>query len=139
MIFGYLWCMGPFNFAELELAFCDSFSLETCSPDDVDTWTIENPSRGHCAVSALTINDLFGGDLLTAKVFRDGVQVGGHHWNRLSGIDIDMTRDQFFGNEVVGEPDQVPRPNKVGWYTDQYELFRGRVFERLGVVVGDRG
>jgi hypothetical protein len=131
--------MRPFTFTELNEAFQASFSLDTCSPDDMDTWSIENPSRGHCAVSALTVNDLFGGDLMTAKVSRDGEQVGAHHWNLLSGvglagIEMDMTRDQFFDNEVVGEPARVARPANPGWCADQYEMFRRRVFDRLGLA-----
>lgn len=34
---------------------------------DPERWTPENPSWGQCAVTALVINDLFGGELPMAR------------------------------------------------------------------------
>ena len=60
-------------------------------------WTPTNPSIGHCAVTALLVQDWCGGDLLRAKV--DGES---HYWNRLpDGSEVDITRDQF------GDPEPV--------------------------------
>lgn len=54
-------------------------------------WSEENPAWGQCAVTALVVQDLYGGDLLRCKI--RGVS---HYLNRLaSGQEVDLTRDQF--------------------------------------------
>src|SRR5262249_11613610 len=58
---------------------------------DPDHWSADNPSHGQCAVTALIVQDYFGGALLRAPV--NGTA---HYWNRLaSGDEIDLTRQQF--------------------------------------------
>lgn len=65
-----------------------AWSAETSFADD---WDPEHPSVGQCAVTALVIQDFFGGDLLRSEV--GGVS---HYWNRLpDGSEVDLTRDQF--------------------------------------------
>ena len=84
----------------LEAAIRASWSLETCDPTDVSEWTPSNPSRGQCAVTALVVHDLIGGELLEAEVHnQDGSRQGFHYWNRLAGVDLDLTRDQFTSRE----------------------------------------
>jgi hypothetical protein len=68
-----------------------------CSP--------ENPSCGQCDITSLVVHDLLGGDLLGADVHLDGERVEAHMWNRLpTGIEVDLTREQFRRGEVVAEP-----------------------------------
>lgn len=56
-----------------------------------DEWTPTKPSLGQCAVTALIVQDEFGGGLL--RTVNAGVS---HYWNRLpSGQEVDLTRDQF--------------------------------------------
>ena len=127
--------MKPLSLSSVESAFRSAFSVDLCAEDDLPFWSEDNPSRGHCAIAALTINDLFGGDLLVAEVFRDGHKTGYHCWNRLSGLDVDLTRDQFSDNETVGSPDVVKRPEgRPKQYADQYDIFRARVLAALGVT-----
>lgn len=58
---------------------------------DPDRWDCENPSWGQCAVSALAIQDRFGGHLL-----RGMTAEGSHYWNLLpGGIEVDLTAEQF--------------------------------------------
>lgn len=109
-----------------------SFAIDTCSPDDLPEWSATNASRGHCAMSALTVHDHLGGQLLCAEVHRDGQRFGYHWWNRLDGTDVDFTRDQFAPDEIVGEPWLVERPPGDGHlYGAQHQMFRERVAERL--------
>ena len=79
------------------------------------------------------VNDLLGGDLCVAEVrLRDGTKQGFHWWNRLAGVDIDLTRDQFGPDELVQEPRVLPRqtgPLKRG--EAEYLLLRSRVLARL--------
>ena len=131
--------MQPLTLNRIQAAFDASFALDTCSEDDLPFWTVDNPSRGHCAVAALTLHDLIGGDLLLAIVERDDVQVGYHYWNRLAGVDIDLTRDQFIPGESVSAPNVVVRPpERPGNYAEQYDVFRRRVGQQLGIQVGPR-
>lgn len=112
---------------DLEAAIRSSWERETS--DDPDEWSEDNPARGQCAVTALLVRDLLGGEILIANVLRDGDRVDRHAWNRLeSGVSIDLTRSQFRNGEeyeepVVGEPLLVSR--------DRYELLAGRVRARL--------
>jgi hypothetical protein len=90
-------------------------------------WTEENPALGQCAVSALVVQDVLGGDLIQAVV--NGIS---HYWNRLdSGEELDFTRDQFGATvRVETEPGVRSRiyvlsfPKTVA----RYDLLR----ERLG-------
>lgn len=67
----------------------NSWTRET-SADPV-RWSAENSSFGQCAVTALIVQDHFGGELLRARV--NGVS---HYWNRLPfGLEVDLTRKQF--------------------------------------------
>ena len=98
-----------FTLAQLEAAIRGAWTLDTA--DESNDWTPENPSCGQCDVTTLVVHDLLGGDLLSADVFLDGERVEAHMWNRLSsGVEIDLTREQFVGGEVIGEPRVGRRP-----------------------------
>lgn len=54
-------------------------------------YTPELPSTGQCAVTALIVQDLLGGELM--RTVNMGIS---HYFNRLEdGTEIDLTRDQF--------------------------------------------
>lgn len=56
-----------------------------------DRWTEARPSIGQCAVTALVVQDLFGGILLRTTNFGES-----HYLNELSdGENVDLTIDQF--------------------------------------------
>ncbi|MBU2706025.1 hypothetical protein KCM76_08520 [Zooshikella marina] len=88
----------------------DSWSLE--STEEPENWEPSNPSRGQCGISSLIINDYFGGQLVLWKVFVGEEQVGFHYSNELpDGTWIDSTRDQFWENEMLRDPEVFTRPN----------------------------
>ena len=88
---------------DVETAIRGAWGRETS--DDPDEWSEANAARGQCAVTALLVHELLGGDILVANVLRDGVRVERHAWNRLaSGVTIDLTREQFRNGEALGEP-----------------------------------
>jgi hypothetical protein len=123
---------GPYTFQQIEEAVRASFAIETCSPDDVNEWSEQNRSRGHCAVSSLTLHDVFGGELLCAEVHVDEERIGYHWWNRFGELEVDLTRDQFASHEIVGQPWVVERPPaNEHFYAEQHEVFRQRVFTHL--------
>jgi hypothetical protein len=127
-----------FTLAELERAIRESWSLDTS--DDPSEWSPENASRGQCDITSLVIHDLVGGELLAADVYLDDKRVESHMWNRLpSGIEVDLTRDQFKRGEVLGEPTPRPRPaqfdpNHPRYHRyEKYLVLSERVRTRLGL------
>jgi hypothetical protein len=119
----------------IETAIRANWSIETCDPIDIPNWSVANRASGQCAVTALVVRDLLGGQLLEAEVLRpDGSRQGFHYWNRLPGFDLDLTREQFVEGEIVQPPIAVAGPPEVSWVVDsQYALFRQRVYAALGI------
>ena len=75
-----------------------AWSRETTS--DPDVWSPGCPAWGQCAVTALVVQDLFGGQLLRAQV-----EGASHYWNELEGgTQIDLTREQFESNDFRPGP-----------------------------------
>jgi hypothetical protein len=72
-----------------------------------DRWDVEHPTRCHCAVVALIVQDYFGGDLLKASLVGTDFEFdGSHFWNRLpDGTEVDLTQEQFEGRKpiLIGE------------------------------------
>lgn len=114
---------------ELEQAIQRSWAADTS--DDPDEWSLANPARGQCGVTALVLRDLLGGDILIADVCRDGKAVERHCWNRLpSGLEIDLTREQFRDGETLGPP-EVAEPLVKTYGRDRHELLATRVSAAL--------
>jgi hypothetical protein len=105
--------------AELETVIRGAWSRDTS--DDPEKWTESIPARGQCGATALVVRQFLGGVLLVSDVFRDGLLVETHYWNRLpSGIEIDLTREQFQSGETYGEPrlidpttSRAPKPESL--------------------------
>ncbi len=64
---------------------------------DPDGWTAENPLWGHCAVVSLSAQELFGGDLVqgSLKEYPKYSYSKSHIWNRIDGMDVDFTAEQY--------------------------------------------
>lgn len=122
------------NLLDLDGALRASWAADTSSPDDRTQWAPDNPAWGHCDITALIVNDLFGGDLVVGEVHLDGEQHGYHWWNRLSnGVELDLTREQFRRGELVTAARVVVRPpGPLPRRWDAYLLLRTRVAARLG-------
>jgi hypothetical protein len=60
------------------------------SPETARQWTSENPAAGQCNVTALLVHELFGGELLKARL-----PEGDHFYNRIGGRRYDFTESQF--------------------------------------------
>lgn len=82
--------MKEIKLEDLKKALEKSWSKETSA--DPKNWTPENPAWGQCAITALVIQDYFGGKLLRAAIDK----LGSHYWNQLpDGSEIDLTKSQF--------------------------------------------
>jgi hypothetical protein len=128
----------PFTLAELEQAIHEAWSADTADGDNA--WSPENPGCGQCDITSLVVHDLVGGELLAADVFHDGERVEAHMWNRLpSGVEVDLTREQFKRGEVIGEPTVRQRPAELDtshprfFRYEQYLVLAERVRRRLGL------
>ncbi|RSO45403.1 hypothetical protein DMH15_08560 [Streptomyces sp. WAC 06725] len=132
--------MIPLTLTDITEALRASWAADTCSPDDLARggWTSDNPSKGHCDITALVVHDFFGGELMVGEVHLDGDQQGHHWWNRFpSGIEVDLTREQFRLGQVVTEGRAAQRPaGRPAPRWDEYELLRDRVRSRLGGYPG---
>ena len=73
-------------------ALVNSWSEGTCVPSSRNAWKNHDSSYGQCAVTALLINDLFGG-----KIMRCMTSTGSHYYNNIDGENVDLTIDQFVG------------------------------------------
>ena len=103
--------------AAIEAALRKSWSAETSySPGE---WTVENPARSQCAVSALVTQDYLGG-----KIIRKVASFGGtdekHYLNEIEGLPIDTTKDQFPKNTLF--TDDMPS-------LDDYNSLRDRMLD----------
>jgi hypothetical protein len=79
-------------------------------------WSPFNPSLGQCAVTALIVQDVFGGCLLRAAL-----PDGSHYWNLLpDGREVDLTRAQF--GEAVDLSDVVVRSREYVLSSPDTEL-----------------
>jgi hypothetical protein len=62
-----------------------------------DQWSAANPALGQCAVTALIVQDLFGGELM-----RGCLDEGSHYWNRLpNGQEVDLSSGQFGVDPII--------------------------------------
>jgi GNAT superfamily N-acetyltransferase len=122
---------GATTLSELEDAIRASWGRDTS--EDADEWSEENPASGQCAVTALVVRELLGGEILIANVLRDGVRVDRHAWNRLpSGLAVDLTRDQFRRGETFGQPSAAEPA--VASDRDRAAVLGARVRARLGLA-----
>ncbi|WP_431213838.1 YunG family protein [Puia sp. P3] len=87
---------------QVKKALQQSWDKQTCYPADISKWSEHLPETGQCAVTALLINDLYGGKI----VFNQRLD---HYWNILpDGKEIDLTKKQFTKN-IRGEKIPVTR------------------------------
>lgn len=92
-------------------------------------WSPENPAWGQCAVTALVIQDFFGGHLQRAEI--EGTS---HYWNRLpSGDEVDLTIEQFGPNPPRGIVEERERAYVLSFpgTVARYEQLWRRVCDAL--------
>jgi hypothetical protein len=95
------------------LALQESWCRETGAGDS----GLSGMPVGQCAVTALLVQDLLGGEIVRAEIARydlrdDGsCAVESHYWNRIPGMgDIDLTRAQYPSAEQCPHPAPVIPP-----------------------------
>lgn len=86
-----------------------SWSKDTCSPGLRNEWNEDNPSLGQCAITALIVNDIFGG-----KIMRCMASSGSHYYNLIDDKIVDLTKEQFL--------DEIPKYQESEERTKEYLL-----------------
>lgn len=116
--------MDTYNLQQIDkliIALTDSWSLESSSK-----WSIDNPAKGQCGVTALVANDILGGEIRKTKL-----PEGWHFYNIINGKRYDFTASQF--DEEIKYMD-IPS-NREEAYTDtndkQYKYLKDSVLNLL--------
>lgn len=102
-----------------------SWSIETSSK-----WTPDHPAGGQCGVTALVINDLFGGEIMKTKV-----PEGWHFYSRINGKRYDFTASQFL--EEITYMD-IPSNRKEAFADTnetQYNALKQKVFIHIKEII----
>jgi len=112
------------SIVDLRLRLEEAWSAETAV--DTNCWQRQNPAEGQCAVTALIVQDIFGGELLRSTV--RGIS---HYWNQLHGGEhVDLTLEQFGSSpELDSEPVLRPRSYVLSFpeTRERYERLRQKV------------
>ena len=85
--------------SEIESAIQSSWSIDTtyCADD----YAARHPAWGNCAVTALLLQELLGGDLMRGWAIEPGQSATAHYWNRVNGLDLDLTWRQFAQGTIL--------------------------------------
>lgn len=110
-------------------AIISAWGKDTAYRRDAETWTKENPAKGQCAITALVVNDYFGGKIISGES-TDGIV---HFWNRVFGIKIDLTERQFkekkkFKNLKLWDRNELLASGDV---QNRYDILKRRVVKNL--------
>lgn len=73
-------------------------------------------ASGHCMLSALIIQDMYGGKIISGAV--DGIP---HYWNRLCHLDVDLTGDQFRKPKIQIKKDHLYGSDSFAFNRDPFE------------------
>jgi hypothetical protein len=83
---------GPVSFSKLQVAIAKAWARDTSF--NPEKWSDQNPAYGHCAVTALVVQDFLGGKF--RRTVATGTETVSHYFNELSdGTIIDLTLRQF--------------------------------------------
>ncbi|MFE9079198.1 hypothetical protein COE20_01200 [Bacillus cereus] len=102
-------------------ALIKSWSIETSSK-----WTLENPANGQCGVTALVIQDIYGGKIKKTKVGEEW-----HFYNSIDGGRFDFTESQF--NENLNYLDVESNQEEAFADTNekQYSILKEKIMKEL--------
>lgn len=102
-----------------------SWSKETAYPlSQADYIKDNDPTYGQCAITAIIVNDMFGGTIHKIKIEGGGT----HYFNKINGHYIDLTKDQFdlYNIDINYEPNEE--------VTKEYCLNNQNTFQRYNLL-----
>lgn len=97
-------------------------------PDCQEEWSEGNPTYGQCAVTALVVQNYFGGEICKCNNLA-------HYFNKIGGKIVDLTSEQFnfevdYSNSIVKQPDMSKADMQK-----RYLLLKTRVEEYMSKSV----
>lgn len=95
---------GAADIGEFYLRCRAAWSVETCSAPLRPKWSENNPSVGQCRITAALVHEFFGGEAAVLPLEGGGV----HSFNRINGMVIDLTSEQFGKNALPDFDSAVP-------------------------------
>ena len=103
-----------------------AWGKDTCHPAYVNKWTEQNPAAGQCLVTALAVQDEYGGDIYDCKVGH-----GRHFYNVVNDEIVDLTFNQFpEGSEIIDKRKRDRKQLLANKETKQrYELLKSKMGE----------
>lgn len=103
------------------------YSKDLCYSKMQSEWDDNNKCFGMCAITALIINDYFGGNI--CKIYVDGIS---HYFNLVEEKIIDLTSSQF-NHEINYSDYQIIDRNKI--LTDdtrnRYNILKSRLIKQI--------
>ena len=119
--------------SELEKALKASWNADTSR-----SYLPERPSSGQCAVTALVIQDYFGGDVVRTHAMLPNGKLESHYFNRINDDDIDLTKEQFPKGTIIRKGSDTVNGLTIREYTlsfpdtvKRYNTLKKRVEEFL--------
>lgn len=79
----------------LDLAPIIAIACRADTSSDPAGWSRKNPLYGHCAVVAMVVSDLYGGDIVWAEAVKPDGSKESHYFNLIHGVQYDLTAAQF--------------------------------------------
>lgn len=106
---------------QINEALIESWSIKTSSK-----WTIRNPAKGQCGVTALIVQELYGGEIKKTKVGE-----AWHFYNLIEGQRFDFTETQF--NEELNYTDVESNREEAFIDTNekQYSILKEKLTKEL--------
>lgn len=129
--------MENLTLEKLKSALEESWSNDTAHGSVI--WSKKNIANGQCAVTALVVNDYFGGEIIWAEAILPNNEKISHYFNLINEEEIDLTRSQFPNGTIIPHG---KRKNKNFSTTrdfmlsnedtlGRYKILKKRVIERL--------
>lgn len=110
------------------------YSKELCYPKVKDDWTEKKKCLGMCAITALIVNDYFGGEI--CKIYVAGIS---HYFNLITNEIIDLTSSQFECDINYNDYRIVDRKTILNDDTEKrYKLLKEKVISELLKQIDDK-
>lgn len=108
-----------------------AWGKDTCHPAYINRWTEQNPAAGQCLVTALAVQDEYGGDIYDCKVGRSR-----HFYNVINGNTVDLTFNQFPEGSEIKDARKRDRKQLLAnkELRQRYELLKSRMEDKSKVI-----
>lgn len=115
------------NLENIQNLLLDCYTKDLCYPKIQDNWHEKNKCYGMCAITALIINDYFGGSI--GKIYVDGIS---HYFNVINNKIVDLTSTQFNHDINYKNYELIEREKTVTEETlERYNILKIRLMEKL--------